>query len=87
MRESKPTSQLCVACGYDLAGRAIVATCPECGGRIVENPFRGAWRDVAVRRRFKFGAWALVVGAVQMLAEFLRNLDARSARSRGVPHA
>jgi DNA-directed RNA polymerase subunit RPC12/RpoP len=87
MRESEPTSYLCVACGHDLAGRAVGETCPECGGKIVENPFHGAWRDVTVRRRFKFGACARVVGAVRTPVDLLRNLDARSARSRGVSHA
>lgn len=63
MNAVNSTSQLCVACGYDLAGRAVGETCPECGETIVENPFRGAWGDLAVRRRFKAGAWSLVVAA------------------------
>jgi hypothetical protein len=85
MRESEPTSQLCVACGYDLAGRALGETCPECGGTVVENPFRGAWRDVAVRRRVKFGAWALVVGALLVAAALAVGLGASLSWFGGLP--
>jgi hypothetical protein len=65
------TSEVCVGCGYDLAGRSLGETCPECGETIVENPFRGAWGDVAVRRRFKVGAWSLVVAAALVGSTFV----------------
>jgi hypothetical protein len=65
------TSEVCVGCGYDLAGRSLGETCPECGETIVQNPFRGAWGDVAVRRRFKVGAWSLVVAAALVGSTFI----------------
>jgi len=65
------TPEVCVGCGYDLAGRTLGETCPECGETIVRNPFRGAWGDLAVRRRFKAGAWSLVVAAALVGSTFV----------------
>lgn len=49
----------CVRCDYDLTGRGIGEVCPECGGHVVENPFRGAWRRTSMRARFTRGALAV----------------------------
>jgi hypothetical protein len=85
MTAANSASQSCVACGYDLAGRVLGETFPECGGTVVENPFRGAWQDVAVRRSFKFGAWALVVGAVLVAAALALVLRERLSWFSGLP--
>jgi len=61
MSAAESTSRVCDGCGYDLAGRTLGEACSECGETIVQSPFRGAWRDASVRRRFAVGAW-LVLG-------------------------
>jgi predicted RNA-binding Zn-ribbon protein involved in translation (DUF1610 family) len=50
----------CLACGYDLAGRSVGDSCPECGAVVIANPFRGGWRDAKVRRRFLRGSRCMV---------------------------
>jgi|688.fasta_scaffold151899_2 hypothetical protein len=77
MREAEPTPEGCLACGYDLAGRAIGENCPECGARVVVNPFPDAWRPIATRRRLSIGAWIVVAGCFSwaMLGGFLLALD------------
>jgi hypothetical protein len=49
----------CVRCDYDLTGRGIGDVCPECGGYVVGNPFRGAWRRKSMRSRIMRGAVAV----------------------------
>jgi len=72
----------CLACGYDTAGRSIGDSCPECGAVVVANPFRGAWRNAKVRRRFLRGSHCMVaatlllgVGATIALLMMLTRLD------------
>lgn len=50
----------CHACGYDLVGRSVGDSCPECGAVVIANPFRGGWRDAKVRRRFLRGSRCVV---------------------------
>jgi predicted RNA-binding Zn-ribbon protein involved in translation (DUF1610 family) len=50
----------CHACGYDLAGRSVGDSCPECGAVVIANPFRSGWRDAKVRRRFLRGSRCMV---------------------------
>lgn len=51
---------VCLRCGYDLGGRQVGERCPECSAVIVENPFRGGWRQAKSRRRFVRGSRCLV---------------------------
>jgi hypothetical protein len=68
MKPAESASEVCVGCGYDLAGRTLGEVCPECGETIVQSPFRGAWRDVQARGRFVLGAGVLVcAGAIDMV--------------------
>jgi ribokinase len=63
----------CIACGQSLAAAELGARCPECGAKVVVNPFPDGWRSISTRRRLSIGAWIVVTGCVSwaMLGAFL----------------
>ncbi len=67
----------CVACGQSLAAAGLGARCPECGAKVVANPFPDAWRPISTRRRLSLGAWIVAAGSVSwaMLGAFFLVLD------------
>jgi len=76
----------CIACGQSLAAAELGARCPECGAKVVVNPFPDGWRPISTRRRLSIGAWIVVAGSVSwaMLGAFLLALGGGGPPSRSL---